>query len=51
MKKALYEITESNRAIWDDLVIASQMKRMNITEIYSNNSDFDSIAGVKRIFA
>lgn len=35
---------------WDDLVIASQMGRFGINEIYSNDSDFDSIAGVKRIF-
>jgi len=35
---------------WDDLVIASQMKRFGIDEIYSNDSDFDSIHGIKRIF-
>jgi len=35
---------------WDDLVIASQMKRLGIDEIYSNDSDFDSIHGIKRIF-
>jgi predicted nucleic acid-binding protein len=35
---------------WDDLVIASQMRRCEINEIYSNDSDFDSIPGIKRIF-
>lgn len=35
---------------WDDLVIASQMNRYGIREIYSNDSDFDSIPGIKRIF-
>lgn len=36
--------------MWDDLVIASQMVRVNVKEIYSNDSDFDSIKGVVRIF-
>ena len=35
---------------WDDLVIAAQMSRMGIREIYSNDKDFDKIPGVKRIF-
>ena len=35
---------------WDDLVIASQMKRFGIDEIYSNDSAFDSIRGIKRVF-
>lgn len=35
---------------WDDFVIASQMKRSNIAEIYSNDSDFDSISGIERFF-
>jgi predicted nucleic acid-binding protein len=35
---------------WDDIVIASQMKRLGIDEIYSNDSDFDSIPGIKRVF-
>ena len=35
---------------WDDLVIASQMKRSNIGEIYSNDSDFDLISGIERFF-
>ncbi len=36
--------------LWDDLVIASQMIRYNIREIYSNDSDFDLIKDIKRIF-
>ncbi|MBS7656269.1 type II toxin-antitoxin system VapC family toxin [Candidatus Bathyarchaeota archaeon] len=36
--------------IWDDLVIAAQMKRLGITEIYSNDEDFDKISWIKRIF-
>jgi len=36
--------------LWDDLIIAIQMKRLKISEIYSNDSDFDTIPGVKRIF-
>lgn len=35
---------------WDDLVIASQMRRLSLTKIYSNDSDFDSIDDVERIF-
>ena len=35
--------------MWDDLVIASQMRRLGISEIYSNDSDFDKIRGIKRI--
>jgi len=35
---------------WDDYVIASQMERSSISEIYSNDSDFDSISGIERIF-
>lgn len=36
--------------LWDDITIAAQMKRLNITEIYSNDADFDAIPGLKRIF-
>ncbi len=36
--------------LWDDLVIASQMKRLGISEIYSNDRDFDKIPWVKRMF-
>lgn len=35
---------------WDDLVISAQMKRLDSNEIYSRDSDFDSIPGIKRIF-
>jgi len=37
--------------MWDDLVIAAQMRRLELSEIYSNDADFDSISGVKRVFA
>ena len=36
-------------SMWDDIVIAAQMKRLNIREIYSNDSDFDRIAWIKRM--
>lgn len=36
--------------LWDDLIIAYQMKRLNIDEIYSNDSDFDEIPEIKRLF-
>jgi predicted nucleic acid-binding protein len=35
---------------WDDAVIAAQMGRLGITEIYSNDSDFDKIPNIRRIF-
>jgi predicted nucleic acid-binding protein len=35
---------------WDDILIAAQMKRTRISEIYSNDADFDKISGIKRIF-
>lgn len=35
---------------WDDLVIASQMGRLGVKEIYSADADFDRIPGVRRIF-
>ena len=37
-------------SMWDDMVIAAQMKRLNLKEIYSNDSDFDKIPWIKRIF-
>jgi len=37
-------------SMWDDIVIAAQMKRLNIKEIYSNDKDFDKIPWIKRIF-
>ena len=36
--------------MWDDLIIYSQMKRMKINEIYSNDSDYDKLKDIKRIF-
>jgi len=36
--------------LWDDLIIAEQMKHLKIDEIYSNDVDFDTIPGIKRIF-
>lgn len=35
-------------SMWDDIVIAAQMKRLNINEIYSNDKDFDKIPWIKR---
>ena len=35
---------------WDDYVIAAQMERWGTKEVYSNDSDFDAIEGVRRIF-
>lgn len=35
---------------WDDFIIAAQMQREGIEEIYSNDSDFDNLPGIKRIF-
>ncbi len=37
-------------SMWDDLVLASQMQRLGISEIYSNDRDFDKIRGLKRFF-
>ena len=37
-------------SMWDDIVIAAQMKRLNLQEIYSNDNDFDKIPWIKRIF-
>ena len=35
---------------WDDIVIAAQMKRLNIKEIYTNDKDFEKISWIKKIF-
>lgn len=37
-------------SMWDDIVIATQMKRLDVEEIYSNDGDFDKIPWIKRIF-
>jgi len=34
--------------MWGDIVIAAQMKRLNIKEIYSNDNDFDKIPWIKK---
>lgn len=47
---ALQGATKLQWRMWDDLVIASQMRRLGIEEIYSNDQDFDAIRGIKRIF-
>jgi len=39
-----------NWKLWDDLVISAQMKRLNIGDIYSNDTDFDRVPTVRRIF-
>jgi predicted nucleic acid-binding protein len=36
--------------LFDDIVIAHQMRRLGIEEIYSNDSDFDRIEQIKRVF-
>ncbi|MBI4258646.1 MAG: type II toxin-antitoxin system VapC family toxin [Thaumarchaeota archaeon] len=46
----LQEKTKIKWELWDDLIIAAQMSRTGITEIYSNDKDFDSIQSIKRIF-
>ncbi len=35
---------------WDDFVIAAQMSRLSLEEIYSNDADFDLIPSVSRVF-
>ncbi|MEM3607783.1 MAG: type II toxin-antitoxin system VapC family toxin [Candidatus Bathyarchaeia archaeon] len=39
-----------NWSLWDDLIIASQMKRLKVEKIYSNDADFDAISGIERMF-
>jgi predicted nucleic acid-binding protein len=41
---------QKNSKSWDDFVIAAQMHRLGLEEIYSNDYDFDSMNDVKRIF-
>ncbi len=47
---ALQEETKLPWRMWDDLIVASQMKRLGINEVYSNDKDFDAIRGIKRVF-
>ena len=44
------EMLRIYRLDWEDLVIAAQMHREGINEIYSNDTDFDQIPGIKRVF-
>lgn len=37
-------------SMWDDIVIAAQMRRVNLKVIYSNDNDFDRIPWIKRTF-
>jgi predicted nucleic acid-binding protein len=37
-------------SMWDDIVIAAQMRRLDVKEIYSNDADFDKIPWIKRTF-
>ncbi|MCI4439455.1 type II toxin-antitoxin system VapC family toxin [archaeon] len=36
--------------MWDDIVIAAQMRRIGVNKIYSNDNDFDKVPQIKRIF-
>lgn len=36
--------------MWDDIVIAAQMQRIGVREIYSNDKDFDRIPWIRRLF-
>jgi predicted nucleic acid-binding protein len=46
----LCEERELPWSLWDDAVIAAQMERLGLSEIYSNDTDFDHIPGVRRVF-
>lgn len=46
----IQEETKIKWEIWDDLVIAAQMSRTGIPEIYSNDKDFGNLPNIKRIF-
>jgi len=37
-------------SMWDDIVIAAQMRRLDTKEIYSNDNDFDKFPWIKRVF-
>ncbi|MGQ9513501.1 MAG: type II toxin-antitoxin system VapC family toxin [Thermoproteota archaeon] len=37
-------------SMWDDIVIAAQMKVLDLKKIYSNDKDFDKIPWIKRMF-
>lgn len=48
--KSMQSTLKLSWSMWDDIVIAAQMQRLKIKEIYSNDKDFDKIQGVKRLF-
>ncbi|RLF18856.1 MAG: PIN domain nuclease [Thermoprotei archaeon] len=35
---------------WDDVIIAIQMKKLGVDEIYSNDKDLDQIPSIRRVF-
>ncbi len=45
---ALQRETKLPWRLWDDLVIAAQMSRVGLTQIYSYDDDFDKIPGIRR---
>ena len=48
--RSLQRLTQLPWKLWDDLLIVAQMRRLGVTEIYSNDSDYDKIPGIKRVF-
>jgi predicted nucleic acid-binding protein len=48
--KSVQSALKLSWSMWDDIVIAAQMKRLKMKEIYSNDKDFDNIRWVKRLF-
>jgi len=48
--KSMQSTLKLSWSMWDDIIIAAQMQRLKIKEIYSNDKDFDKIQGVKRLF-
>jgi predicted nucleic acid-binding protein len=49
-EKAIQLETNLPWSMWDDIIIAAQMKRLNLSKIYSNDSGFDRIPWIKRTF-
>ncbi len=50
---ALRLVRENNlsfQKLWDELVIASQMARLGVRDLNSNDMDFDRIPSVTRLF-
>lgn len=48
--RAIREEQDLPWSMWDDLVIACQMRRLGLSEIYSTDEDFDKLSGLKRLF-